>query len=84
MELKIPYKKSRSGRFQISLFKDHKLVAPFRDCTTEISVAQTRAYVQFFKITESMEQVEWFSFWCSPGELRDLGRAISALENFFE
>ena len=84
MELKVPLKKSRSGRFQISLFKDHRLVSPFRNCKDELSIARTRAFVQFFKYTESMQQVEWFSFWCSPEELRDLSNALDGLADLGE
>ena len=84
MELKVPFKKSRSGRFQISLFKDNELISPFRESREEITAARTRAFVQFFKYTESLQPVEWFSFWCSPLELRDLVSAISGLENCIE
>ena len=84
MKLKVPYKKSRSGRFQISLFKDHRFVSPMSDCSAELSIAQIRVCIQYSHFDHWKQKWKRFSIWCSPDELSDLGRAISGLKDFNE
>ena len=78
-EDKGPYKKSRVGRFQISLFRIQRYIAPMRDCSAELPISRVRACVQYSTFDRSKQEWDRHSIWCSPEELRDLGNALHGL-----
>ncbi|MFC1550939.1 hypothetical protein ACFL6P_00100 [Candidatus Latescibacterota bacterium] len=81
-ENKGPYKKSRSGRFQISLFKTQRFISSRSDFESELPVAQVRACVQYSRYNHSKQDWDRNSIWCSPEELRDLGNALDGLVDY--
>jgi hypothetical protein len=78
-ESKGPYKKSKSGRFQVSLFKFDRILGRGNDFQPEQVVEQVRVSVQYSYFKNSTNRWERDQIWCSPEELRDLGIAISGL-----
>ena len=83
-ENKGPYKKSRVGRFQVSLFKANRFISPLSDYGAEIPFVQVRACIQYSRFNHWNHQWERCSIWCSPEELRDLVNAVSGLTSFDE
>ena len=78
-ESKAPYKRSRSGRFQVSLFKFDRLIRKGNDFMPEQIIKQVRVCIQYSKIDRTTNQWEQQQIWCSPEELRDLGNALSGI-----
>lgn len=78
-ESKPPYRRSRSGRFQVSLFQFERLVGKGDDFRPEHIVEQVRVCIQYSYFKRSTNRWERDQIWCSPEELRDLGNAMSGL-----
>ena len=78
-EKKGPYKKSKSGRFQVSLFKFEKLIRKGDTIRSELIVDNFRVCIQYSTFSKKYNNWQRQQIWCSPEELRDLGNAISGL-----
>ena len=82
-EKKEPYKKSKSGRFQISLFKFERVLKERNEeketKNTEIILENVRVCVQYSIFSKSYNRWQRQQIWCSPEELRDLCNAVSGL-----
>ncbi|MFC1606868.1 hypothetical protein ACFL47_02765 [Candidatus Latescibacterota bacterium] len=74
-----PYRKSKSGRFQISLFKFEKVIRNGDDIRSEVSVDNIRVCVQYSKFNNKAGEWQRQQIWCTPEELRDLVDAIDKL-----
>jgi len=72
-----PYKKSRMGRFQISLFRNKKIIPAKDDFSIEREFISERACIQYSQYVQG----EWRrqQIWCSPNEIRDLVNALDGL-----
>jgi len=81
-ESKAPYKKSRSGRFQVSLFKNERIVKEGDDFIPELRIEQVRVCIQYSYFDRKENKWMRQQIWCSPEELRDLKNAMSGL--FYE
>jgi hypothetical protein len=79
-EVREIYRKSNSGRFQITFFKCCKVFEagechfPDRD-----DLERVRVCVQFSRFDESSDQWERQQIWCSPQELHHLEFALKGL-----
>jgi hypothetical protein len=80
-EKKGPYKKSRIGKFQISLFHNSRIIPADEEKgrLQEREVQWERSCVQFSRKIQGEWQRQ--EIWCSPGELRDLANALDALNS---
>ena len=79
MDKKGPYKKSKSGKFQISLFKFDKLIKEGDTISCEIIVDNYRTCIQHSRFSIKYQSWQQQQIWCSPEELRDLANAIEGL-----
>ena len=72
-----PYKKSRCGRFQVSLFRNTKIIPAKDEYSIEREVTWERACLQYARLVQG----EWRrqQIWCSPDELRDLVNTLDGL-----
>ena len=78
-EKKGPYKKSKSGRFQISLFKSEKLLRKGDTIRSEVIVDNIRVCIQYSQFRQDINRWERQQIWCTPDEIRDLANAIDGL-----
>ncbi|MBT4483460.1 MAG: hypothetical protein HOC71_07265 [Candidatus Latescibacteria bacterium] len=74
-----PYRKSKSGRFQISLFKFEKVIRNGDTIRSEVIVDNIRVCVQYSKFNNRAGEWQRQQIWCTPEELRDLVDAIDNL-----
>ena len=80
-EKKGPDTKVRHGRFQLSIWKQTKVIAPKdeqRGFVPERKVDVVRACIQYSRKWNGSWQNQ--SIWCSPEELRDLQHAMDKLD----
>jgi hypothetical protein len=80
-EKKKPEMKSRKGRFQISIWKRTKVIAPKDEqigYVPERSVDIVRACIQYGRKVNGSWQNQ--TIWCKPEELRDLQGALDNLQ----
>ena len=72
------YKKSRVGRFQISLLRKTIIIPAKDECASmEREIVSERACIQYGVKVRG----KWLNqqIWCSPDELRDLVNALDGL-----
>ena len=74
-----PYRKSKSGRFQISLFKFEKVIRNGDTIRSEVIIDNIRACVQYSKYNNKAGEWQRQQIWCSPEELRDIVDVIDKL-----
>jgi len=73
-----PYRKSKTGRFQISLFKFEKVIKNGDTIRSEVRIDNIRACVQYSNYNNRAGEWQRQQIWCSPEELRDI---VSAIDN---
>ena len=74
-----PYRKSKAGRFQISLFKFEKVIRNGDTIRSEVIIDNIRACVQYSKYNNYAGEWQRQQIWCTPEELRDIVDAIDKL-----
>ncbi|MBT4484088.1 MAG: hypothetical protein HOC71_10485 [Candidatus Latescibacteria bacterium] len=74
-----PYRKTKSGRFQISLFKFEKVIRNGDTIRSEVRIDNIRVCVQYSNYNNRAGEWHRQQIWCSPEELRDLVDAIDNL-----
>ena len=75
----LPYRKSRSGRYQISLFKFEKVIRNGDSIRSEVRIDNIRVCVQYSNYNNRAGEWQRQQIWCTPEELRDLVDAIDNL-----
>jgi len=83
-EKKGPERKAKVGRFQVSIWKREKVIAPREEqkgYVPERRVDIVRACVQYSR--RNRQTGEWVnqSIWCDPHELRELMNCLDELNN---
>ena len=74
-----PYRKTKSGRFQISLFKFEKVIRNGDTIRSEVIIDNIRVCVQYSNYNNKAGEWQRQQIWCTPEELRDLVNAIDNL-----
>jgi len=77
----LPVHRSRSGRFQISIWRRKKVIPAKHDFDVEREVEITRACIQYGRKNRISGEWQNQSIWCSPDELRSLATALDELDN---
>ena len=75
-EKKGPETKSQVGKFQVSLWRRTRVIAPRNDYETERSFEEVRALVQHSRFNRSSDTWDTQRIWCHPDGLRDLMDAL--------
>ena len=79
MDKKGPYKKTKSGKFQISLFKFDKVLRKGNTIESELVVDNYRACIQHSRFSTKDHRWQRQQIWCSTEELRELANALDDL-----
>jgi hypothetical protein len=78
-EKKGPEMRTRSGRFQVTIWKRDRTIPPRSAFGAERQVVAVRACVQYSRWNRITREWENQSIWCGVHELRDLVQALDAL-----
>ena len=79
-ERKGPISKSKTGRFQVSLWKRDKVIAARNEYAAERTIVLRRACVQYSRWNHYTHSWENQSIWCNWDELRDLVQALEDID----
>ena len=79
-EKKGPSKKSRCGKFQISVWKKTRRIAARDDFDAEREIKIHRVCIQHSRFNNAEQKWANQRVWCSPDEILDLVRAIDDLD----
>ena len=71
-----PERKTRVGRFQVSLWRTKRTIAAKNDFEAEREFVSRRACVQHSRMNQQSGIWENQQVWCSLEELRDLAQAL--------
>ena len=75
-----PMSKSKTGRFQVSLWKRNRVFAARHEYDTERTFVSRRACVQYSRWNRYTRSWENQSIWCGWEELRDLVQALESID----
>ena len=71
-----PIKKTPVGRFQISLWRNKRIIPATHDFDAEREFISERICIQYSRLNRLSQSWENQQVWCNPDELRDLSQAI--------
>jgi hypothetical protein len=71
-----PIRKEQVGRFQISIWKNHRLIKARNDFDVEREVETTRACIQHSTYSNTERAWKNQSIWANAEELRDLAQVL--------
>ena len=74
-----PVRKKQVGRFQVSIWKRHKVVPARDDFGVEREYDIVRACIQYSQYNRTVGEFERKQIWCNPDELRNLVEALDEL-----